>query len=85
MDEEHLWLSTQTFTVKVVKILDNIKNADWLGIACEQHSKLAVSEEATDKSIKVGMVATRETQQRQLNAVHRHVAENLHIKLQLLK
>ena len=85
LDEEHFRLSTQTFTVDVVEIFNNIENADWLGIACVQHSKLAMCQEAADECIKVGMVTSRRCQQQVLERFQRQIIVNFHGKLQVLK
>jgi len=85
VDEEHFRLSTQIFTVEVVEIFDNIKNADWLGIACVQHSELAMSQEAADECIIVGMDTTRRCQKQLLQRFQRQIIVNLHVKLQVLK
>jgi len=85
LDEEHFRLSTQTFTVDVIEIFNNIENADWLGIACVQHSELAVSQEAADECIIVGMVTSRRCQKQRVQQFQRQIIVNLHVKLQVLK
>ena len=75
----------QTFTVDVVEIFNNIENADWLGIACVQHSKLAMCQEAADECIIVGMVTSRRCCQQLLQQFKRQIIVNLHVKFQVLK
>jgi len=53
LDEKHLRFCTQTFTVDIVEVLDNVQNANWLSITRVQDSKFAVCEEAADECIVV--------------------------------
>ena len=85
MDEEHFRLSTQAWAVKVIKILHDVKNANWFGITGVQHSKLAMGEEATGECIEAGMINTGCSQQQPLQGFHRQIVMNLDIKLEILK
>jgi len=71
--------------VDVVEIFNNIKYADCLDIACVQHSEIAMSQEAADECIKVGMVTMRRCQQQHLERFERQIIVNFHIKLQVFK
>jgi len=71
--------------MKIVEILDNVKNTDRLVVICQEDSKLAVGHEAADKCIVVGMVNGRDGEKQLLKRVHCQVSVNFHLKLKFRK